>query len=509
MSRPRRASGLLALLAATGLAAAAAGQEAQPSTSAGAQTPSSSAGPAPLTPSPAGPSFKKPDMSKPPEVGFIEPHLLPSRMKWRLANGFETVLAEDRRLPLVTARLVVRSGWAAVPSELAGLADAMAELLTEGSYRYTGREIADAAQGFGGRISAKAGPDAVVIEASGLSEHAGAMLALLAEVSRFPTFPYEEVQLRRKNMKAELAARRADGDFLASVAFHKKLYRSHPYAVTAPTPESIERITRKGIVDLHRKLFTPANVTLVLAGDIGYEDASRPVSALFGPWKGLAEPLEAPAVVGGHDRRRVYLLDRPAASLSSVYMGSFALREDHPQYHSLLAVNQAVGGTFSSRLMQDIRESKGWTYQIWSGIEHRLTSSVFQVRSPVRADSTGEALKAMFRHLSDVRDNGITDAELAKAKAFLIGSFAIEMETQAGLADALVRQKILRLADDHYDSYATRVSAVTSETAARAAGTFIRPEEMTVVVVGDAASLKDGLSGFSEFPVTPVDQDGN
>ncbi|MBI5882368.1 MAG: insulinase family protein [Elusimicrobia bacterium] len=457
----------------------------------------------------SGAGFKKPDMSKVPEVGFVEPHLLPSRMKWKLANGFETILAEDHRSPLVTARLVVRSGWAAVPSELAGLADAMAELLTEGSLRYTAREIADAAQDYGGKVSVKAGPDAIVIETSGLSEHSERMLALLAEVSRSPTFPANEVELRKKNMKEELAAGRGDGEFLASTAFFKKLYRSHPYAVTAPTPASIGRITRKHIAAFHKKLFTPANVTLILAGDIGYEDAAKPVNAHFGPWKGLAEPVEAPAVVGGHDRRRVFLLDRPGASQSAVFMGSFAVREDHPQYYSLLAVNQAIGGTFSSRLMQDLRESKGWTYQVWSRLEHRLTSSIFRVRTPLRAENTGDGLKAIFKHLEEVRDKGITEMELAKAKAFLIGSLAIELETQAGLADALVQQKILRLPDDQLDSYATRVSAVTLESAARAAQTFIRPEEMTVVVVGDAKAIGKELAGFSEFPVTPVDQDGN
>lgn len=466
-------------------------------------------GPSSPSPSPSGPGFKKPDMSKVPEVGFVEPYLLSSRMEWRLGNGFETVLAEDRRRPMVTARLVVRSGWAAVPSELAGLADAMAELLTEGTARYTAREIAGAAQDFGGRITAKAGPDAIVIEASCLSEHAKRMLALLAEVTRFPTFPVDEVELRRKNMKAELTAKRGDGDFLASTAFFKRLYRSHPYAVTAPTTASIERISRARIAAFHKKLFTPSNVTLILVGDIGYEDARKPLSLYFGSWKGLADPEEAPAVVGGHDRRRVYLLDRPGASQSSVFLGSFAVREDHPQYFSLLAVNQAIGGAFSSRLVQDLREAKGWTYQVWSALEHRLTSSIFRVRTPVRAEATGDALRTIFKHLEEVRDKGITEEELAKAKAFLIGSFAIELETQAGLADALVRQKILRLPDDHLDSYATRVSAVTLEGADKAAKTFIRPEEMTVVVVGDASKVRDGLSGFSEFPVTAVDQDGN
>ncbi|MBI4679311.1 MAG: insulinase family protein [Elusimicrobia bacterium] len=453
--------------------------------------------------------LKKPDMSKPPAV---EPHIserLPFRMRWRLPNGFETVLVEDGRLPLVTARLVIRSGWAAVPSDLAGLADAMAELLTEGTVRRTAREIADAAQDYGGRVSAKAGPDSIVIEASCLSDRSERMLALLAEVARFPTFPWNEVQLRKKNMKEELLAKRADDDFLSAVAFFKRFYRSHPYAVTAPTEASIAAIGRKHIVAFHKKLFTPRNATLVLVGDIGYEVALKPIQAHFGQWKGVSEPVEAPAVIGGHDSRKVYLVDRPGSSQVTVFMGNFAVRPDHPQYYGLLAAGQVLGGSFSSRLTRDIRESKGWTYQIWSRLDHRLTSSIFQVRSPLRSESALDALKAVFRHLEGMRDRGVTEAELEKAKGFLVGGFAVELETQAGLADALVTQKILRLPDDYYDSYADRVAGVTAESVGKAAQTFIRPEEMTVVVVGEAAKLKDGLAKFSEFPVIVVDQDGN
>ncbi|MBI5210023.1 MAG: insulinase family protein [Elusimicrobia bacterium] len=503
----RRALAAAALLAWGAIQAS--GQEAVPLAEEAAQgTPSSQAGPAPAgSRKPDAP--KAPDMSKPPSVGIIEAYHIPPRIQWKLANGMEVVLIEDKRVPLVTAHLAIRSGSAAVPSEFAGLADATAELLTEGTSSRSSKQISDAVEEYGGTLAAQAGADSIVIESSCLSERAGDMLALLAEAARFPSFPKNEVRLRKKNMKQELDAKRADDDFLASVAFFKRLYRSHPYAVTAPTDRSIAAIERKHIVEFHRKLFTPRNATLVLVGDIGYESAMRPLQARFGSWKGAAEPVEAPAVVGGHDKRRVYLVDRPGSIQSTVFMGNLAVRQDHPQHFNLLLANQVLGGTFSSRLMQDIREDKGFTYSVWSKLEHRLTSSIIRVRTPVRTEVTVPALEAVFEHLENIRDKGVSEEELRKAKSFLIGSFAMEMETQEGLARALVQQKILRLPEDYYDSYVENVEAVTADGALKAARTFIRPEEMTVVVVGEAAKIRERLARFSEFPVVPVDLDGN
>ena len=450
-----------------------------------------------------------PDMSKPPETAPMRAVKLPARAEWRLANGMTVVLVEDRRVPLVTARLALPGGSAAVAAEDAGLADALAELLTDGTAKRTSKQIAEAAELFGGAVAAEAGSDSIVVSASALSDKADAMFGLLSEVVRSPSFPPDEVALRKTNMKDELDASRAESDFLAGVAFYKKAFPGHPYSVTAPTDASIARLSRDGVVAAYKRLFTPSGATLVLVGDLTREKAAALVDSAFGSWTGGPAPKDAPPAAAPRSEREIWLLDRPKSSQVSFVLGNPAVREDNPSYFDLLVANQVLGGSFSSRLVRDIRETKGYTYRIGSRLEHRLTGSLFKIRTPVRTEVAEPALAAILGHLDKLRDSEATAEELKQAKAYLAGSFARSLETQDGVADAVLKLKTRRLPADWYDSYVDRVQAVTGAGAKRAAQTFVRPGELVIVAVGDAAKVRPVLAKFSKRPVASLDQDGN
>jgi zinc protease len=449
------------------------------------------------------------DMSQPPQPGPMRAVKLPPRVEWKLKNGLSVVLVEDHRLPMLTAILATSGGTAALPAEDAGLGEALGELLTDGTAAKTSKQIAEAAEMYGGEISAGAGPDSMFVESSALSDKADAMLALMAEVVREASFPPSEVALRKQNMKEELAEQRAESDFLSSVAFHKKIFAGHPYAVTAPTDASIERLDRARVVAAYRKLFTPRGAALILVGDLPAAAAKAAVAARFGGWTGGQPPADVPPVPAPRAERTVYLLDRPKSSQVSLVLGNLAAREDNPAYFDLLVVNGVLGGSFSSRLVRDVREEKGYTYSIGSRLSHRLTGSVFKVQTPVRTEVAGPALKAIFGHLKDIRESGPTAGELTQAKSYIAGGFARSLETQDGVAQAVLHQKLMRLPADFYDRYVERVLAVTPATAQRAAMTFIRPDEMTVVAVGDAAKVRDVLAKFSAGPVVAVSPDGD
>ncbi|OGS39713.1 MAG: hypothetical protein A2506_03850 [Elusimicrobia bacterium RIFOXYD12_FULL_66_9] len=449
------------------------------------------------------------DMSKPPVLGPMRSLKLPSRSEWKLPNGLSVVLVTDRRAPLVTAYVAVQGGESAMHAEDAGLAEALAELLTDGTGNKTSKQIADASEFFGGSLSGEATPDAFVVRASALSDKAEAMFSLLSEVVRAPSFPAAEVALRRANMKEELAAARAESDFLAGVAFYKKVFAGHPYSVTAPTDDSIERITRDRVVAAHKRLFTPRGAVLLLVGDIDPARAKAAAHKHFGSWKGGAPAADAPPVPALKRERTVYLLDRPKSSQVSFFLGNIAAREDNPAYFDLLVLNGVLGGSFSSRLVRDIRETKGYTYSIGSRLEHRRTGSLIRIRTPVRTEVAGDALSAIFGHMKDVRGSDPTPEEVGQAKAYLSGSFARRMETQEGLAEAILHQKLLRLPADFYDAYVDRLEAVSPASVRKAAGVFLRPDEMTVVAVGDAAKIKDTLAKFTKKAVVSVGVDGD
>lgn len=450
-----------------------------------------------------------PDMTKPPEVDVMRAVKLPPRVEWRLKNGLTVMLVTDKRVPLVTARLALAGGEAAIAAEDAGLGDALAELLTDGTATKTSKQIADAADMFGGSVSVDATPDAIVLHASALDDKADAMLSLLAEVARTPSFPESEVALRKANMKEELAASRAESDFLAGVAFNKKMFAGHPYAVTAPTDASIKRVSRERVAAAHKRLFTPNGALLILVGGLTKPEADALAQKHFGTWAGGPSAKDAPPVASAKGERTVYLLDRPKSSQVSFILGNPAIREDNPSYFDLLIANQVLGGSFSSRLVRDIRETRGYTYSIGSRLEHRLTGSLFKVRTPVRTEVAEPALSAILEHLTKLRKDEPSAEELKQAKAYLAGSFARSLETQDGVADAVLKLRLRRLPDGWYDSYVDNVQAVSGSGARRAAEVFIRPDELTIVAVGDASKVGPALAKFSKKSVVTVDQDGN
>lgn len=444
-----------------------------------------------------------------PSVGPMKPFKAPPRQEWKLPNGLKVVLVTDRRFPMVTAKLAIRSGAASLPAEDAGLADALAELLTDGTARRSSKAVADAADEYGGGIAAQAGPDDIVLGSYCLSERAEQMFGLMAEVALSPSFPEGEVALRRKNMQEELNVDRSEPDFLAGVAFHKKLFGAHPYAITAPTDVSIKRVTRARVVKAHRRLFTPRNALLVVVGDLGPAPAKALVRRSFGAWQGPPAPAGAPAVTSRPRTRRVYVVDRPGSTQASLFVGNLAIREDHPSYFDFLLANQILGGSFSSRLVSDIRESKGYTYRIGSRIDTFLTAGVFRVRTPVRNEVVKPALEAVLSHLDRIRRKQVAPEELAQAKNYLAGSFARGLETQEGLASALLHVKLRRLPDDYLDTFVPKVQAVDAVGVLRAAETFIRPEEMVIVAVGDGAAIRGDVGVFSSEPLEMADRDGN
>ena len=207
--------------------------------------------------------------------------------------------------------------------------------------------------------------------------------------------------------------------------------------------------------------------------------------------------------------RRVYVVDRPGSTQASLFVGNLAIREDHPSYFDFLLANQILGGSFSSRLVSDIRESKGYTYRIGSRIDTFLTAGVFRVRTPVRNEVVKPALEAVLSHLDRIRRKQVAPEELAQAKNYLAGSFARGLETQEGLASALLHVKLRRLPEDYLDTFVPRVQAVDAVGVLRAAETFIRPEEMVVVAVGDGAAIRGEVGVFSSEPLEMADRDGN
>ncbi len=435
-----------------------------------------------------------PDMSQPPAIGPTIPYTPPRSQTDQLPNGLKIVVIEDHRVPLITVRLAFAAGTSRLSPAQAGLADAEAGLLTAGAPGLTSLQIAQDADALGGAISASAGKDFLTVSADALNTHAQALFQLLADVVLHPTFPDNEVALRKANMEQELVANRADAGFLAGVAFARQLYRDHPYAITAPTQASIAAITRDALVRFHQQYFLPNNQTeIVVAGDIPAARAHNLAQQYFGDWRfGNPPPPPAPPVTPP-TRRGIYLINRPGSPQSTIVMGNLGLTRTAPDYFPFLVANQVLGGSFNSRLMSDVREQKGYAYGIESYNQPHLNLGAWLVSTQVRTAVTTPAIEAVFAELDKIRAAPASATELAQAKNYLTGNFVLGLQTQSQVADQFLTTGLYGLPRDRLATWVSDVEAVTDAQAHAAAVAHIHPNHGVIVVVGEAPQLEPAL----------------
>jgi zinc protease len=424
--------------------------------------------------------------------------VIPSTHETVLANGLIIVVVEDKRLPLVSCRLSFRVGGAYDPTNLPGLTDLLAGLLPEGTEGKTSRQIADEVARIGASLSAGANSDYTIVAASALKQFQDNILGLMAEVVLQPSFPENEVELAKQNTKESLRQQRAQPSFLASEMVSRVMFGDHPYSVIAPTPESIDLSTRNDFVSFHRRNFVPNNAVLLIVGDVSLDDELKRCEALFSSWQrgaDLVSNFPAPPL---RSKRSVYLIDRHGSAQSNIVIANSGINRTSPDYFAMLLMHTVLGATASSRLFMNLREEKGYTYGAYSNLDARRTAGTFRATAEVRTPVTGDSLKEFFYELNRIRNESVSQKEIADAKSYLTGVFPIRLETQEGLIDQLVQIKMLGLPDNYLQTYRDQIQAVTIADIQRVAEKYVRPDEAAMIVVGDGAAVLEQIKPYCE-----------
>ncbi len=436
-------------------------------------------------------------LTQPPPPLPARPIHLPTAYETVLPNGLELVVVEDQRLPLVSYRLAFRKGDAHDPAEVPGLMDMMTGMLTEGTRKRTSREIADETARLGALLQAGANSDYTTVAASSLAGFGPEILALMAEVTLQPVFPENEVELARQNTKESLKQQRAQPSFLASEMVARVMFGEHPYHVTAPTPESVDATTRDRLVDFHRSVFVPNNAVLFVIGDVKSDDIQRQVEDLFGDWQpGNVSNDQFPAPPT-RTSRTAYIVDRPGSAQANIVIANSGLVRTSPDYFPMLGMHTVLGANASSRLFMNLREEKGYTYGAYSSLDARRLAGTFRATAEVRTPVTGDSLKEFFYELERIRSAPVSQKEIDDAKSYLTGVFPIRLETQEGLIDQLVQQKMFGLPPDYLETYRQNVQAVTIEEVQEAAVKYVTPDSAAIVIVGDGAELAEQVEPYA------------
>jgi zinc protease len=442
---------------------------------------------------------------QPPRPATTRPFRLPVSREARLDNGLTLILIEDRRTPMVTLDVGIPVGGANDPADQPGLAEATAELITEGAGSLTSEQLAREVESLGGRLFSSAGDDYTEVGGAVVSENAERMVEIIGDVLMRPTFPAGEVALYKNNRVQNLAVQRQDPAFLLSEHFNRIIYGAHPYGVSAPTPESVASMDRAKVEGFYKAHYTPAGSVMVMVGDFDAARMEARARAVFGGWRAPAAGETKFPAIDERKALRVYLIDRPGSEQSDFRIGNLATARSGAGYFPLLVANTILGGGTSSRLFLNIREQKGYSYDVYSAVHAPLQRGTFFGGAQTRTETTLAAIKEMLAEFGRMRRLRVTAADLQNAKNYLNGVFSLVLSTQGGVADQIVQSRMLGLGKDYLSSYRARIESVTAADVQEAARTFILTDRPAIVVVGDAARLKKGLLTLGPVEVFDID----
>lgn len=423
---------------------------------------------------------------------------LPEVQAFTLSNGLAVRLVELSALPVVQVNLVVLSGAASERPERAGVADLTADMLDEGTTTRDALALAEALEYLGARLETGAGWDASTVELHVASARLDSALTLMADVVRNPAFPAEELERKRTERLTELLLARDVPTSIASVALAGALYpETHRYHQTVGgTSQTIGKLRREDLVRFFQENYGPANAALIVVGDVTAETIRPRLEAAFGDWRGKGAertPLpDAPQVSKTH----VVLVDRPGSEQSEIRVARLGPPRSTADYVRLVVLNTLLGGAFTSRLNQNLRETHGYVYHANSTFDFRVGPGPFLALAPAHTAVTDSAVVEFLRELRRIREEEASTGEVEKAKRYLALSFPAEFETTADVAGKLAELVIYDLPQDFYDTFVERVSAVTAQEVRAAATTYLDTEASVILVVGDAARVRAGLEGL-------------
>ena len=427
-----------------------------------------------------------------PKVGPFRSTRLPAVEERTLGNGLRILAVRKPGVPLVQARLVLPAPRPRATDDDRAKQLVLAETLLSGTQRRDSVEIAEALQRMGAALHVRADSEDLRLQGAALSPSLPDYLALIGELLAEPAFPKGEVEIERARKAQEVLLQRAEPAVIARVALKRRLFGDHPYAGGLPDPEEVGAVGAGDLRRYFKSRVTAGGGLLVLVGDLRPAKALDAAEAALGSWKGAGRVARLPALPP-IEPGPILLVDRPGAAQSNVRIGGPALTRRDAGLPALQLANMIFGGYFSSRLVENIREHKGYTYSPRSWIDHQPLGSVLAIQADVGTDVTAPALLETRYELGRMATLPVSAEELDAARRYLIGTTALSTQTQSGLAESLLALSLAGLGLDYLRDLPKRLEKVTVDEVRVAAAEYLAPARLPTVIVGDAAAVRSSL----------------
>ncbi len=425
-------------------------------------------------------------------LSLCEPALAagPPAQRLTLPNGARLVVSEQHALPMVVMQILLDAGGRRDPQGKEGLARLTADLLTEGTRSRTSSQISEATDRIGASLGSSADVDYAVLSLTVLKKDLDTGLDLLTDILLHPTFPDAEVARRREAALASMKAQEDDPGYVAQRAFTETLFRGEPYGhLVIGTPESVRKLRRGDVVTFYEEYYHPEQAIITVVGDISAAAIEDRLQTALRDWRrGRDLPFQYPAA--RPTSRAPVLIDEPITQ-ASIILGHRGIARDNPDYYAVTVMNYIFGGgSFTSRLMENIRTQAGLAYSVGSGFSANKSPGSFAVEMQTKNESANDALQRACAEITRMRSEPVGDEELNEAKLYLTGSFPLRFDTNAKIAGFLGQVEFFTLGADYPDTYAQRINAVTKDEVLRVAQQYLHPDQLLLVVVGNLSQAK-------------------
>ena len=433
--------------------------------------------------------------SSPPPVGEPKSFNLPAIETYTLRNGVAVSLVPFGAVPKVTIRANFMVGNIN-DGDTPWISDLTTDMMKEGAGGRDGAAIAKAAAAMGGDVNIGVGLDQGSVTMDVLSESATNAVALIADILQRPTFPENEFERVRGNAVRNLSIAASQPQSIADNAFTAKMYPGHPYArAVLPDAETVGAITLEDIKAFHAANFGAARTHIYVVGNFDKRTMKSAIRKAFGKWAKGPAPLAL--VPGDGAAPEVVLVDRAGAVQSTLRLGKRVPALDASM--DMEATDTMLGGYFSSRITKNIREDKGYTYSPNSSVSSEKGAAYWHQNADVTSEATGASIFEIMKEIRGLQDVPPTEEQLQGVKNYMNGIFVLQLASRGGVAGRLAFVNLHELGADYLSEYVSRVQALTPADIQSAAKTHLALDEMSLVVVGDLASVRPQLEALPEL----------
>jgi zinc protease len=420
----------------------------------------------------------------------------------------QVVLVNQSEQPVISVRMIIRAGAAQDPKGKNGLAMLTATLLDQGAGTRSAEQIAEQIDFIGGALGTGAGTDLTYVNAVVMNDSYAIALDLVSDIVQRPTFAPQEIERQRQQALSSLKVSAEDPEAVAGQVIDRLIYGFHPYGMPGNgTAQSLMSLTRQDFVDFHRQYFVPNNALVAVVGDISAEHAMAGLEKTFAAWK--PAPVPTQTVTEPPDAtRRVIVIDKKDAVQTEIRVGHIAIPRKHDDYEAVDQAVKILGGEGANRLQQVLRSQKQLTYGASADLETYKLAGAVIAETDTQTSNTAEALRVVVDEFTRLQRERVYDEELMGAQNYMVGHFPLTIEVPDAIATQVLNQLFYDLPVEELPRYRERVLRVTPDEIQRVARWFIRPAQLSIVLVGDADKFVGDLKGvgFGTFERIPIEQ---